>query len=154
MARLSRFYPLTGTIDPSEQYMIYDLRKASPKYRIVDVVGLDAPGSAIYPVEEKFFMHIEIPDDERHEARSSFFWSLDSKAVLFADLHQGKTDLVLVKVDDSGHTALVRTVDPLKLCRGRESPATCRWNPFVSPRSDREGGRLWPSSDPGADPTL
>jgi hypothetical protein len=102
--------------------MIYDLRKSSPTYRVVDAGGADVPGRAIYPVEEKLFINVEIPDDERHESRSPFFGSPDSKAVLFADLHQKKTDLVLVKVDNSGHTALVRTVDPLKLCREPEKP--------------------------------
>lgn len=135
-----RFYPLTGAIDPSEQYMIYDLRKAALEYRTVDVVGLDAPGSPVYPVEEKFFMHVEIPDDERHQSRSLFFWSPDSKAVLFADLHEERTDLVLVKIGDSRHTVLVRPTDPLKLCRGPERPG---YMPMAAARLTPLGPGRW-----------
>jgi hypothetical protein len=135
-----RFYPLQGTTDPSEQYMIYDLRKASLKYRLVDVVGLEAPGSGIYPVEEKFFTNIEIPNDERHESRSRLFWSPDSKAILFADFHQDRTDLVLVKLDDSGHTALMLPVDPVKLCRGSETPG---YMPLESARLTPLGPGRW-----------
>lgn len=117
-----RFYPLQGVPDPSDQYMLYDLRKPSSENRVTDAVGLGAPGVEIYPVEDKFFSNVEVPDEEKHEYRSPFFWSADSKAVLFADLYQNKTDLILVTLEDNRHTALVLPVDPLKLCRESEKP--------------------------------
>lgn len=120
--------------------MLYDLRRASAKHRIIDAIGLDAPGIEIYPVEEKFFINVNIPDDERHESRSPFFWSPDSMALVFADLYKGETHLVLVKIDDGRHTAHLLPANPSRLCRNSEKPG---YVPLRSVRFTPLGSGRW-----------
>ena len=112
----------TSQIPVTDQYLVYDLTKDAAANR--QYPGI-APGSAprygrvMYPVT-----HNHVPF-ENHGVRAeqvhsfgggSFYWSADSKYVLFTDHLGDEFNLVLINVAEKDLTALVHSLSDTALC--------------------------------------
>jgi len=126
-------YPSQGTELPvSQEYLLYDLSK-SPAQNRAPGVALDDNGDVgapIYPLGQKNLPgdNIGVPDHQLHSMVSDFYWSPDSKALVFADLLLDKVSLVLVPF--SGSVADGALVSPpersLGVCRRLSGGQQCR----------------------------
>ena len=95
----------------SDQYYLYDLSEA-PDAKFRDSEGsikAGTKGRLVYPVVEGGGPPDEIglSDDHKHQAAGIFVWSSDSHALVFADLHNGRTSIVLVRLKPAGPEATV-----------------------------------------------
>jgi hypothetical protein len=119
---MRRFYPPHAGVDFSEQYFIYDMQKSPAENRIAyaDEPSLgDAVGTLIYPVEanNKPYEHVNLQDSEIHSFSShGFYWSMDSKAVAFADSTRDGLSLVLVSIRDNVFRTYVHLLSVNDVC--------------------------------------
>jgi hypothetical protein len=101
-----KFYPRQTELPASDEYLLYDLSVSSARNRRssrdrdddIDV------GTSIYPVgwKNEFGDNVGAPEAQQHWHESAFFWSPDSRSILFADRNQGKDVLVLISIDRNG----------------------------------------------------
>lgn len=115
-------YPPHGMELPvSEEYLLYDLSRGPALNRGIGVPLTDGRdvGAPVYPLGQKNlpFDAAGLPAGQLHRVGSDFFWSPDSKALIFVDELLGKPTLVLVAIDGSGATQT--SVYPL------DEPAAC-----------------------------
>lgn len=128
-----KFFPRQTDLPPSDEYLLYDLSRSPAQNRPSEPFSLDRldtdVGTPIYPVGWKNEPgdNIGAPESQRHAHVSPFFWSPDSRAVVFADMIQeGRPDVVLVMIDDKGGTtASVYPYIPM-VCTGEEAIARGR----------------------------
>ena len=113
------FYPPQSQVTFSEEYQLYDLSKAPDGNRMTPPASQAATGSGrlIYPslpsgvpVERT-----NLPEEQTHSFCSeSFYWSMDSRFVVFGDCRNGLFSLVLV--DTRLGETQVRPFKPSELC--------------------------------------
>ena len=117
-----KFYPRHTDLPVSEEYLLYDLTKSPTQNRLPDVplTDHDNVGIAIFPLGQKNLNgdHIGVPDSQKHSFKTNaFLWAPDSRAIVFADILQGKLSIVLVTLDENGNTkGLVRPVSLSEVC--------------------------------------
>ena len=116
-------------IPVTEQYLLYDLTKDAAGNRSFPGVG---PGKVIrygrtmYPATPGHipFENHGVGEDQVHTSwGESFFWSADSKSVVFADRTRAGLAIVLVQVGETDLTTLLHPVSDSDVC-GRLSDAT------------------------------
>jgi hypothetical protein len=115
------FYPPQSELRVSEEYLLYDLTKSTRTNRIStsDPYVADAPGRVIYPVVDGRapFEHSGVPISQAHRFRSnSFYWTEDSRAVVFADSLQNALSIVLVTIDGDRLNTYVHPVSAAETC--------------------------------------
>ena len=98
-----KFYPPHFVENPTDKYMLYDLRLSASANRPVGVAVSDDVnvGIVVYPTHEsnQDADNTGVPESEIHRiASEGFFWTPDSKDYLFADEHAGMTSAVFVSV--------------------------------------------------------
>jgi hypothetical protein len=125
-----KFFPRQTDLPASDEYLLYDLLKSPTQNRPSEPFSMDRldtdVGTPIYPLGWKNEPgdNIGAPEDQRHSHISPFFWSPDSRAIVFADmLREDKPDLVLIAIDGKGATtASIYPYSPLG-CKGEEATA-------------------------------
>lgn len=106
-----RFYPMHGAEGYDDQYRLYDVlgsRAVNWPGRPVqdaptgEIISYDTTkaGMPVYPLSpaEAGRDNTNVPENEAHQALSSFIWDSDSKRVMFADEVGGRISLVIVNV--------------------------------------------------------
>jgi hypothetical protein len=76
-------------------------------------------GKPIFPLGQKNENgdNIGVPEEQQHRRGSSFYWTSNSRAIVFGDLLQRKFSIVLVTLDSDGNTtALVHPVSFADVC--------------------------------------
>jgi hypothetical protein len=120
------FYPFTTDVTPSDQYLLYDLRKDAAGNRIPLSGHAEAAGETIYPAVPNHvpFNNLGVPDDQIHQFRSdAFYWKPDSSSVIFADEFRGQVSIILVKTgEDEEPAAFIRNVSVAEVCGGNTAP--------------------------------
>jgi hypothetical protein len=115
------FYPPMSEVPWSEEYLIYDLRKdkagnVSPN---LTPYTSDITGRVVYPVvlNNTPFEHSALPDNQMHSFRSnSFYWSGDSRMVLFADSVQKDLSIVLLEIEGDRISAFKHQLLASQIC--------------------------------------
>jgi hypothetical protein len=116
-----KFYPQHTELPASDEYLLYDLAKGPAQNRPPGV-SLDDDenvGRAIFPLGQKNLAldNIGVPENQQHWRGSSFYWTSDSRAILFGDLLQKKFSIVLITLDSNGNTtSLVHPVSFADVC--------------------------------------
>lgn len=117
-----RFYPPQSEIQISEEYLLYDFRaSAKANRRGATPATSEYVGREIYPaVQDGVPVDVlDIPKPDSHSWRSeSFFWSADSRALVFADSVGPRLSVVLVTLDDEQLTTYAHTVSASDVCTG------------------------------------
>lgn len=116
---LRRFFPSHGIADASDQYFVYDTLKDAAGNRdsgakpspVRDGVFNGWVGKEVYPVEVQPWPNHVVPKGEQHSSASSFHWSADSNALLFADSARDGDSLVLVLLSNGAARAFIHRVD-------------------------------------------
>ena len=86
----------------TEEYLLYNLSK--------DLKGNE--GGPVYPVTES-----GLPVEQEHKFRSrAFYWSSDSRSVVFADSVRNHLTVVAVSTDSEKPSTLVHSIDARDLC--------------------------------------
>lgn len=117
-----KFFPRHTDLPPSSEYLLYDLTKSPAQNRPPAITPDDwmNVGKPIFPLGQKNDNgdNIGVPEDQQHWMGSpSFYWTQDSRAIVFGDLLQKKFSIVLVTLDNSGNTtALVHPVSFPDIC--------------------------------------
>ena len=96
-----KVYPIHFMENVSNEYLIYDLSRSPADNRNAGIAGNDDTnvGAAIYPLGSKNVPgdNLNVPSSLSHQlASDGFFWSPDSKKVVFADRTNGSNFLVAV----------------------------------------------------------
>lgn len=118
-----KFYPRFSALY-TDEYLIYDLAK-SPS-------GSPAAVRQMYPPTVNHAPFYGAYDENRLHtfASKAFFWSPDSRFVMFADSmgEDGAREFSVVAVDVQARalTAYTHRVDPQELCNGAEQPTLSR----------------------------
>ena len=108
----NKFVPRSTELPPSSEYLLYYLSKSpvqnrAPGVSLDDTVDVGAP---IYPSgwKNESGDNIGAPTNQRHShlpgGEAGFFWAPDSKAIVFADSHLGKSYIVLITLDEKDAT--------------------------------------------------
>ena len=135
-----RFYPSHFVDGIDDQYLIYDLgsdaRASRPLKRSIDrsaEVGmplskLDA-GLPIFPLRSGEVNRNNIDVSEgNHTAQSGFFWSPDSRSVVFMDAQFMLTSLVLINTTTDSRSAVETRIAPMhelnSLCASKKVNVT------------------------------
>lgn len=105
----------------SEEYLLYPLWRLDANARTAKTQNGEPPllAAVVYPAGQTnaFMSNIGVPVDKVHVFRSkSFFWSGDSRAVVFTDSVNGSLSAVLVRIDDGIPTTLVRPLSTADIC--------------------------------------
>jgi hypothetical protein len=101
-----KFYPRSTERPASDEYLLYDFSVGPARNRApgssrdedIDV------GTSIYPAgwKNEFGDNVGAAEAQQHWHESAFYWSPDSRSILFADRNQGKDVLVLISIDQKG----------------------------------------------------
>lgn len=118
-----QFYPPHVEI-PADFYLLYDLTKDAAANRPAE---LDSrfprpPGRQVYPVTADHFAHrYDETLEPTHEFSSeSFFWSLDSRFVVFEDATPtSPKSIILVKVGETDLTVYSHAIRDGEICANR-----------------------------------
>jgi hypothetical protein len=105
-----------------EEYLLYDLNKERSS-NAPQTQGVP-PGRMIYPVTSNHMPldEVVVGDEQRHQFGSeSFYWSPDSRFVVFADRLQAVLSLVVVDTASQGLPAFTRELTADDFC---EAPLT------------------------------
>jgi hypothetical protein len=128
---LRKFYPAGVETTVSEEYLLYDLgnervRRGPAGMSSTDMVSVGRP---VYPAGQTNATadNLAVSENQAHEFKStSFFWSGDSKEVVFADSVQRKTFVVLIRIAQTGGTEAYNSpVDTSHFCDS--SPDMSDW---------------------------
>lgn len=118
---MRKFYPPQTALTVSEEYLLSPLWGIRPDRRVERNQNGEPPAAAVvYPLGQTnaFMSNIGVPPDQVHIFRSrSFFWSEDSRAVVFADSVQGSLNAVLVEINGDRVTTLVHPITAQELCQ-------------------------------------
>jgi hypothetical protein len=125
-----KFFPRQTDLLSSDEYLLYDLSKNPAQNRPTEPFSLDRldtdVGTPIYPPgwKNEPSENIGVPDGQRHGHKSSFFWSPDSRAIVFTDIFQeGEPDVVLIAINEKGATAaFVHPYNAME-CKGEDASA-------------------------------
>lgn len=122
---LRKFYPPQTALTVSEEYLLYPAWKIEPRGAPRNR-NAEPPSAAIvvYPPGQTntFMSNLDVRPEQAHVFRSkSFFWSEDSRAVVFADSVQGRLSTVLVQISDENPTALVYPLSADDVCESSPS---------------------------------
>jgi hypothetical protein len=105
-----------------EQYLLYDLTKSgaanaeSPTSR-----NQRPPGRIVYPITENRVRldDVIVRPEQRHEfASESFFWSPDSRFIVFGDRVQDNVDIVIIDLSRQEMPAYVHELRTADVCDG------------------------------------
>lgn len=131
-----KFFPRQTDEPASDEYLRYDLSRTPAQNRSPGV-GLDwteEVGTAIYPLgwKNELADNIGAPEDQQHHHLSTFFWAPDSRALVFADVNQGKRSVVLITIDEKGATTAsvspfpdsMECDDPAAAAKGKKAQPT------------------------------
>ncbi len=117
------FWPRFSDLEPSEEYLLYDLTGDAASNTATGVKAdlFPARGFVLYPrvADSKPFSHAGLPPGLTHVSRADALrWSDDSKSVIFADSVQDKVSIVLVEIGKSNRdlTQRVLPVIPAQVC--------------------------------------
>lgn len=115
-------YP-TRSAGPFEQYLLYDLARSPAENRLAGSGSRYPPGRLVYPVTagRTRLEDLKVPADRYHAfVGKAFFWSADSKTVVFADRVGAAASIVVIKIDGDDPTAYVHALTAQEVCAGRE----------------------------------
>ncbi|MBZ5585000.1 MAG: hypothetical protein LAQ30_22875 [Acidobacteriia bacterium] len=132
-----KFYPATAARNVSEEYRIYDLSKSRDKNRSHDAEGNVVAGSLIYPFDQR---PQSAPSENARAAKGaereketeflsqaqqhrfgsySFYWSDDSRSLVFADSQFTKPVIVLLTLNGEILRTYTRTMSEADIaCQG------------------------------------
>jgi hypothetical protein len=102
-----------GAESASEEYLLYDLTKSPSENRPPGILdsNRDDVGRAIFPLGQKNTLadNIGLPQNQIHSNKSNgFFWSTDSKMIVFADIVDSVLSVVSIALDsDTSSKALM-----------------------------------------------
>jgi hypothetical protein len=122
-----KYYPRSTELPASSVYMRYDLSKTAAGNRPLgmddqSLSGLDFNvGTTIYPavLKDEDGDNVGLVKKQRHQMRQGFFWSSDSKAVVFIDEIQRKEFVVMIQFGEDGTTTPYATPFPkVEACIG------------------------------------
>jgi hypothetical protein len=106
-----KFYPRHTELPPSTEYLLYDLSR-TPRQNRAPGVRLDENvdvGTSIYPPGWKNEPgdNVGAPQGQRHGMAPPFFWSPDSRDIVFEDVDgSGQRSIVLIRIGaDRARTA-------------------------------------------------
>lgn len=104
----------------SEEYLLYDLTKNKGANRIPSLdSSLDTVGRVMYPAVAGGvpFFHGALAEKETHAFRSNaFYWSDDSRTVVFADSVEKTLSVVMVTIDADQTHAFTHQVTAAEAC--------------------------------------
>lgn len=142
---LRKFYPPQTALTVSEEYLLFPLRKIVRGALAIDTQNAEPPSSAfvVYPLGQNnaFMSNIGVKKDQVHIFKSrSFFWSEDSRAIVFADSVGESLNAVLVQISEEGPMTLVRSLSADDICELVSGSATSALTLFdariSAPRGD------------------
>ncbi len=143
---LRKFYPPQTALTVSEEYLLYPLWRIETAERAPQDQNAEPPSMAIvvYPLGQTntFMSNIGVSADQAHVFRSrSFFWSEDSRAVLFADGIRGSLSAVLVEPNHGKSArALVYPLSAEDVCGSPNSGTSAATLAEASVGSEQNGG--------------
>ena len=106
-----------------EEYLLYDLTRGAAANQSPGTTpqSRPAPGRLVFPItaNRARLDDLKVTPDQYHRfAAESFFWSPDSKFVVFADRAGGNTSVVVIDVAGKELPAYVHGLNPSDICLG------------------------------------
>lgn len=118
---LRKFYAPQTSLTISEEYLLYPLWKLQSEVHNAGSQNAEPPSTAtvVYPLGQTnaFMSNIGVAPEQVHVFRSrSFYWSADSRAVVFADSVQNSLGAVLILMNRENTTTLIHSLALEEVC--------------------------------------